>query len=109
MEKLELPEEIPSGLVFKLGVTLCTHPLEVSKTLIQVTKKSTGDFIYLTFPVALLGIRFCMFLGLPDLDLSLSHKGVERHEIIVAKKIYHKIKCLRLKSKTKDVPLWVRA
>jgi hypothetical protein len=36
MEKLELPEEIPSGLVFKLGVTLCTHPLEVSKTLIQV-------------------------------------------------------------------------
>jgi hypothetical protein len=38
MEKLELPvpEEIPSGLVFKLGVTFCTHPLEVSKTLIQV-------------------------------------------------------------------------
>jgi len=39
MEKFELPEEIPSGLVFKLGVTLCTHPLEVAKTLIQVLAK----------------------------------------------------------------------
>lgn len=39
MEKLpELPEEIqvPSGLVFKLGMSFCTHPLEVSKTLIQL-------------------------------------------------------------------------
>jgi hypothetical protein len=39
MEKLELPEELPTGLVFKLGITLCTHPLEVSKTLIQVRRK----------------------------------------------------------------------
>jgi hypothetical protein len=70
MEKLELPEEIPSGLVFKLGVTLCTHPLEVSKTLIQVYKKSSDDFIYLTLPVALLGIRIRMFLGLLDPDPS---------------------------------------
>jgi hypothetical protein len=70
MEKLELPEEIPSGLVFKLGVTLCTHPLEVSKTLIQVYKKSTADFIYLTF-LGILISRIRMFLGLPDPESSI--------------------------------------
>jgi hypothetical protein len=52
MEKLELPQEVPSGLVFKLGVTFCTHPLEVSKTLIQVLFSS----IFLVFK---LGVKFC--------------------------------------------------
>jgi carrier protein len=36
MEKLELPKEIPAGLVFKLGISVLTHPMEVSKVLIQI-------------------------------------------------------------------------
>jgi len=36
MEKLEIPQEIPVGLAFKLGMSVLAHPLEVSKVLIQV-------------------------------------------------------------------------
>ncbi|XP_023319500.1 mitochondrial carrier homolog 2 [Eurytemora carolleeae] len=36
MEKLEIPQEIPVGLAFKLGMSVLAHPLEVSKVLIQL-------------------------------------------------------------------------
>eukprot|EP00088_Acartia_fossae_P023375 TRINITY_DN24415_c0_g1_i1.p1 TRINITY_DN24415_c0_g1~~TRINITY_DN24415_c0_g1_i1.p1 ORF type:complete len:321 (-),score=32.00 TRINITY_DN24415_c0_g1_i1:267-1229(-) len=36
MEKLELPQEFPPGLAFKMGMSFVAHPLEVSKVLIQL-------------------------------------------------------------------------
>jgi len=36
MDKLELPQEFPSGLALKLGTTMVFHPLEVSKVLMQL-------------------------------------------------------------------------
>jgi len=36
MDKLELPQEFPPGLAFKLGVSFASHPLEVAKVLIQL-------------------------------------------------------------------------
>ncbi len=52
MDKLSLPEEIEvlSKPLLKMGVILCSHPLEVAKTLIQVSKQCSGSGWIRIFP-----------------------------------------------------------
>jgi len=36
MDKIELPQEFPPGLAFKMGMSFVAHPMEVAKVLIQI-------------------------------------------------------------------------
>ena len=45
MDKIELPQEFPPGLAFKLGMSFVAHPMEVAKVLIQV--KGSNEAIQL--------------------------------------------------------------
>ena len=45
MDKIELPQEFPPGLAFKMGMSFVAHPMEVAKVLIQVDNELLTDIL----------------------------------------------------------------